>query len=219
MLFWFILLSIVVTAQLILASPNHNAPLDRPFTLLNPEPAVLELEHARQIKSGGPMSFILPRPCVSEVDSSRVCGDPSRLQIIDSLRNRRLQIAPLADIEFRRLDEYSGAIDFGLQADGHTGPVSFYVDARMFTEAHEDPDHPSFDREFVERQDKRASGTMAYSSFSRYRSNVSYDMGWGRLTVARDAAHWGPGLFSNLVFNQNAIPFSQLTFTTQLGPK
>jgi hypothetical protein len=36
--------------------------------------------------------------------------------------------------------------------------------------------------------------------------------------VARDAVHWGPGLFTNLVFQQDAIPFNQVSYTTHLGP-
>jgi hypothetical protein len=124
----------------------------------------------------------------------------------------------VAGYEFRYLGESVHAADFGIVTQGGSGPVSFHLDARMFTERYENLYHESYDREFVERQDEEASGSIAYSSYSRYRSNISYDWSWGRLTVARDAAHWGPGLFTNLAFQQDAIPFNQMTFTTHLGP-
>jgi hypothetical protein len=36
--------------------------------------------------------------------------------------------------------------------------------------------------------------------------------------VARDAVHWGPGIFGNLVFHQDAVPFNHLKYTAALGP-
>jgi hypothetical protein len=197
---------------------NYNLPLDRPYTLRNASPQPLERESGRQIRSAGPFSFIFPRPCLSALDSGTVCGGLHGFQYLDSARGRALSVSPIGGYEYRYSDENVNAFDGGVLTTGASGPVSFYLDARMFTETHERFDHRSFDREFVERQDEKASGTVAYSSFSRFRSNLSYDLPWGRFTVARDAAHWGPGLFTNLSFNANAIPFNQLTFTTHLGP-
>jgi hypothetical protein len=199
-------------------SAAPNAPLDRAYTLLNGEPALLEREQARQIRSSGGISNMFPRSCVSAVDSSRICGDRFRLVAADSAKGRFVGFSPVTGLEYRDLDERAGAFDFGLVSEGVSGPASFRVDARMFTEIHEDRMHPSYDREFVERQDEQASGTAAYSSYSRYRSDLNYDFDWGRITAARDAAHWGPGLIHNLVFNQASIPFNQLAVTAHLGP-
>jgi hypothetical protein len=44
---------------------NANQALDRPFTLLNQEPFLLEAEYHRMIRGAGPRSYIFPRPCVS----------------------------------------------------------------------------------------------------------------------------------------------------------
>lgn len=201
------------------APVNPDATLDRPYTLRPAEPAPLEREHARLLDSGAALSFTFPRPCISELDSSRICHDVTRgLVLADSTQDRRVRFSPLADLEYRRLGENVGAFAMGLEADGHSGPVSFYLDARMYTEGHEDPEHTSYDRDFVERQNERQSGSVAYSSYSRFRSSLSYDFSWGRLTAARDAAHWGPGMFHSFVFNQAAVPFNQLAFTTHLGP-
>jgi hypothetical protein len=197
---------------------NPNLPLDRPFTLLNPEPSLLEAEYDRIITGRAEQSFIFPRPCISALDSSRVCPENDNTLYSDSAKTRTVRITPLIGYEYRYQGDNAHAADFGLVTDGGMGPISFYLDARMFVELYDNLYHASYDREFVERQDEKASGSVAYSSYSRYRSNLSYDWSWGRLSVARDAAHWGPGLFTNLVFQQNAVPFNQLTFTSHLGP-
>jgi hypothetical protein len=44
------------------------------------------------------------------------------------------------------------------------------------------------------------------------------DLPVGRLSAARDAAHWGPSPLGALVFHQDAVPFNQYVFTTHLGP-
>jgi hypothetical protein len=200
------------------AFPNSNNALDRPFTLLNPEPFTLEAEYHRILESDGARSFIFPRPCLSPMDSSQVCPVPSGWKFSDTAHDRGIYLSPIAEYEYRRLPQSSHALDFGLVTVGNTGKLSFYLDARMYTEQQEDFYAPSYDREFIERQDEAATGSVAYQSYSRYRSNLSYDMDWGRLSVARDAAHWGPGRFANLVFQEDAIPFNQLTFTSRLGP-
>jgi hypothetical protein len=200
------------------SSPNYNLPLDRPFSLRNPEPLLLELESHRKIESNRPRSYVYPRPCHSSLDSSSVCGDTGRLGYSDEANDRSLVFSPLLGNEYRYLDENVDAGEFGIRTWGNSGPLSFFLDARMITEFHENAAHPSYDREFVERQDEEDAHGTAYSSYSRYRMNFSYDMAWGRITVARDAAHWGPGLYGNLVFNQNGVPFNQAVFTTHLGP-
>jgi hypothetical protein len=197
---------------------NPNLPLDRPYTLLNSRPALLEAEYERQIKAGNPQSFIFPRPCASALDSCGAYNQEGEWTYSDSGQHRQFRILPLLGYEYRYLGSNAHAAELGLLSDGATGPLSFYLDARMFLERYPDLQHASYDREFVERQNEDESGSVAYSSYSRYRSNLSYDWSWGRLTAARDAAHWGPGQFANLVFQQDAIPFNQLTFTSHLGP-
>lgn len=205
-------------APILRAEPNPNLPLDRPYTLLNQRPSLLESEYHRGIMAGGPQSFIYPRPCRSELDSSDVCGGNWGWNHTDTARARRLRITPILGYEFRLQKTASQATDLGVIADGGSGPLSFYVDARMFVEGDEDPGPEAYDREFIEKQDEEASGTLAYASYSRYRSNLNYDWSWGRLSAARDAVHWGPGQFTNLVFHQDAVPFNQLTFTSHIGP-
>jgi hypothetical protein len=200
------------------ASGGANLPLDRPFTLLNQEPARLQAEYGRMIAGQAAQSFLFPRPCRTELDPNRDCGDPGGFAFLDSARGRNLHLSPIGGYEYRYLGSNVHAADLGIVTEGGTGPLSFYLDARMFIEQYEDLYHASFDREFVERQDESASGSVAYTSYSRYRSNLDYDWSWGRLSVARDAVHWGPGLFTNLVFQQDAIPFNQVSFTSHLGP-
>lgn len=207
-------LSIVATWA---ASPNQ--PLDRPYSLRNFEPLLLEKELHRMAAGIAPRTFIFPRPCLSLVDSSQVCPDSlSGIGYSNMVRLIRLNLGFLGGYEFRHSHENIHGSDVGIFSTGTAGPVSFYLDARMTTEVHEFPHPVSYDREYVERQDASTSGSIAYSSFSRYRSNLNYEWGWGRFTVARDAVHWGPGAFSNLMFNRESVPFNQLTFSANLGP-
>lgn len=210
----FLLLAIRIAT----ANANPNLPLDRPFTLKNTEPFGFELENDRQIRSGGPRSYTFPRACRSEADSALECNDIAKLGYLDSLGDKSLFLSPIAGIEYRYLRENVAAMEAGIWTWGNSGPLSFRLDARMTTEMHENSLHPSYDHEYVERQDEGDSHGVEYSSYSRYRSDLSYDWDWGRLTVARDAAHWGPGLYGNLVFNRNSVPFNQVVFTTHLGP-
>lgn len=197
---------------------NPNQPLDRPFTLLDRVPFLLERELGRQTRGEGPMSFIFPRPCVSPIDSSVVCEAPSGFRHGHPDSGASLAATPRAGYEFRILEETIHATEVGAIFTGHTGPASFYLDVRMYTEIHEQFHHDSYDREFVETQDAGTTGSFAYSSYSRYRANLSWDLRWGRITVGRDAAHWGPGLYNNLVFHRDAVPFNQATFTAHIGP-
>lgn len=200
------------------AEMNHNLPLDRPYTLRDARPFLLESEYHRMIAGGNQRSYIFPRACISEIDSSSVCADGGLWRYRNGDRDQGMNLGFQGGAEYRRHDEDVYAFDPGFSATGHSGPVSFYLDARMFTELHEIPLHSSYDREFVDRQEKEMSGSVSYTSYSRYRSNISYDWSWGRITAARDAVHWGPGIFHNLVFHQDAVPFNQLVFMANLGP-
>ncbi|MFC1585460.1 hypothetical protein ACFL5V_07945 [Fibrobacterota bacterium] len=200
---------------------NYNLPLNRPYTLRNSEPFLLEREYHRMISGEGPRTYIFPRPCISPLDSSNVCRDTAWLNFGTDDHDSFLNVYPLAGIEYRYMHENVEVFDGGLNVAGYKGRLSFYLDARMFVEFHDDY-HLSayaYDREFIEKQlEEEKSGSIFYSSFSRYRASMNYDFIWGRLTAAHDAVHWGPGLFTNLNFHQDAVPFNYLVFTTDFGP-
>ncbi|MDQ3003558.1 MAG: hypothetical protein M3Y08_20155, partial [Fibrobacterota bacterium] len=149
----------------------------------------MEAEYHRIIQNASVQSYIFPRPCISEIDSSKVCAVSVGWRYRDARLNRELGISLTSGYEFRSQASGVNAVDLGLLVDGISGPISVYLDARMFTEQFEGIGE-SHDRELVDRQDEETSGSIAYSSYSRYRSNLSYDLEWGRLTVAHDAVHW-----------------------------
>jgi hypothetical protein len=101
-------------------------------------------------------------------------------------------------------------------AEGALGPASFLIDARIFTE--NAGGGRAYDREGEDKQDEAATGTLSFDSYARFRGNLSLDAAFGRFTVARDAVHWGPGIFGNLVFQQDAVPFNHLKYAAALGP-
>lgn len=197
--------------------PNYNRPMDRPFTLREPELFIMEREFGRQIRDGD-MQGTFPRPCRSVTDTSGGCNIPHGFQWSDRERSASLRLSPQGGYQFRHSYEAVNAFELGALATGSRGPISAYLDARTYTELHEDPDHASFDREFVDRQSERTSGTLSYSSYSRYRANLNYDATWGRFSAGRESPHWGPGLYGNLVFHRFAVPFNQSSFTTRIGP-
>lgn len=199
-------------------SANYDQPLDRPYTLRNPDPLALEREYGRMLRAGGPMSFIYPRPCLSETDSSRVCGAPHGLAYAGADGGKALNLSPQAGYAYRRFGDNAQAAEAGLLATGWMGPISFSLDTRMYTELHDDTGHASFDREFMEKQDESSSGALAYTSYSRFRAHMSIDLPWGRLKAGKDAVHWGPGLYNNLSFGQEAIPFRHVAYQANLGP-
>ena len=190
---------------------QYDEPLDHPFTLRNTQPFLLENRYHQLITKESETSFAFPQ---------KGTGPPFASKINFSEKNNayHLTMTPLVGGEFRYIGEKARTFDLGVQLRGYINNLSFYLDTRMFTEMHDDFNHPSYDREFVERQNEDLSEGLAFSSYSRYRSNVSLNFKYLRVVVARDALHWGPSLYSALMFNQNAIPFNHIRLESSLGP-
>ncbi len=192
-----------------------SQPIDRPYSMRLNQPLVLERQIAASMERPDPMHFIFPA-LPNEPDA--LLGRKGRLDFQDSLHQARLRIDPDLGYEFRFGAEKVHAYEGGLFVSGYRGPLAFRLDARMFTEMHEDAKHASYDREFIEKQDEAASGSVTYTSYSRYRAEMSYASAIGRIGTGRETPHWGPSLYNNLVFNRDAIPFHQLFYQTQVGP-
>src|SRR5687768_16045870 len=128
------------------AGANPNQPLDRPYTLRNAELFLLEQEYHRFLSAEGKRSYIFPKPCLSPLDAVAICGGAGIWRYLDSARQRDLALGPVAGFVHRRSEEDVEAVDFGVLIAGRHGPVSFILDARMFTELHEDAGHLSYDR-------------------------------------------------------------------------
>ncbi len=163
------------------------------------------------------MSFIFPRSCQYESERS-ACQEQAQLEYADVEKNEMIRFRPVVGQEYRYYGSSSLATDGGAILSGAKEPVSFYLDGRLFVESVSREDSVAFDGEPFDRQDANATGTIDYVSYARYRGNLSLDLAFGRFVVARDAVHWGPGIFTNLTFNQNAVPFDRISFTTSLGP-
>ena len=189
-------------------------PLERPYTLGHPYSHPLERAHGRIASGEDPMGFTFP------VYSGRDCmeGKIPRLEYTDSSAGARAGLLAIAGQEFRSEGGGPWSTELGGIASGARGPLSFQVDARMYTETAGRADRPSFDREDVDQQTGEASGALDYRSYSRFRGDLTLDLPFGRLTAARDAAHWGPGLYGNAVLSQQAIPYFQASYSSDIGP-
>ena len=109
-------------------------------------------------------------------------------------------------------------LDGGLYLRGYRDSVEFMLDARIYVENHS-ADYPkSFDGEFVEFQKEENNDGVEYTSYSRYRGMFAANLGFGRLMLARDVFHFGPGYYNNLTLNQFALPYNSLSFEFHVGP-
>jgi hypothetical protein len=196
----------VLAAAFAWAGPN--LPLDRPYTLRNSGLPILEQERSRQIRSQSELAFILPRACHAN-DSAWPCRQDAKIRFGDSTQGS-LGIQAIVGEEYRHGQAGGWSTEGGMLAAGEKASASFALDARFYTDVGGDLDGISFDREQVDVQDGDVTGSISYKSYVRYRGNFSLDLPVGRFGVARDAAHWGPGIFGNLVFNQDAVPFDQV---------
>jgi hypothetical protein len=194
---------------------GHDLPLDRPYTLRNAEPAIVENESRRLILGDAPLAFTLPRPCADSAGESEACREPRRLSV--SGPGESLGATLVAAEEFRAYGDALWSTEGGLILSGAKGPASFLLDARLFSGVG-GGGNPSFDREDVDIQSDSVTGLASYSSYARYRGNLGVRTPVGVFTVARDALHWGPGLHHNLTFHQDAVPFNQLRYAATLGP-
>ena len=191
-------------------------PIGRTATLVLPESFLLESEHALIIKGERNPSFIYPRVCDPE-DSSWSCRDHSHLQYKRTGSQEYLGIDVLSGTEYRYQASQSFLAELGILGNARKGPLHLDIDARLFSGNRSHSDLP-FDREGQDRQADSITGAISYDSFSRYVGTISLKLPFGTFAVARDGAHWGPGLLENLVFSQDAIPFPQYRFTTSVGP-
>lgn len=212
------MLSALLPAALFAAGLDPNLPLDRPFTQRNAAAGLLEGEYRRQIEGDAPMDFAFPRPCVSALDSSRACADGFRIAYRDTARDQSIGLSPLLGAEYRYVGDNVWAGEGGVLVAGHKGIASFALDTRIFSETVEGRNWVSYDGDAVDFQDAGVTGSASYLSYARYRGALALDLPFGRLEAGRDAAHWGPALMGNLVFNDAAVPFNQYVFTTHVGP-
>ncbi len=196
--------------------PGYSS--NRPYTLRTLDYSPLLYRYHDVTLGDLPQSFYYP---VQSQSRGRHVGLPL-LGWLSADSSAMLAVSPLLAFDMRGGKDLGDTIqgfEGGLFIRGYKDSIDFWLDARMFTERHSADPPKSWDREFLENQgNKDIEGEVKYSSYSRYRGNLNIRMGFGNLSFARDVPHWGPGYFSNLSLNQNAVPFNQMNFSTTVGP-
>jgi hypothetical protein len=142
-----------------------------------------------------------------------------RLKVVQGLDT--LVFHPLLGLEWRSLqsrDDLTKAVDGGIEVVGHKGGAKVFLDARIFTELHSRSKAYSYDREFIESQKEGDLSNFSFSSYARYRAGISYSGSLGTLGARRDVLQWGPGVFHNLVFNSQSVPFAHAYYQGEVGP-
>lgn len=209
-----------LVAASVLISVNPDSPLDRSRTLLQQGSGdALLQEFDRQVRdTSAALVHVFPRPCRSDLDGSDVCRTGGGMQWVDSSHNGILRVHPLLGFESRELKSKTVfAGEGGAQADGGVGPASFYLDARIFSEA-QSGFLPSYDGEYVERQTAGNNSHFDYVSYSRYRTRLSLETAIGRFSAGRETQNWGPSVYHALVLSQEGTPYNHLDWTVELGP-
>ncbi len=195
---------------------GYFIPLNRPYTQKDFSTFSYEANHHQQIESNTYLTSINPQAC--NYHSSKIC-DTFNISYSDSTKFTGLKFIAGSDYRFHK--EYSNttkSIDGGIIVGAKHSFMDLYLDARLFTELHSNDNAPSYDREFVDKQTEDVNNQASFTSYGRYRGNMNFYFDIGIVSIARDAISWGPGVYNNMVFNQNAIPFNHLTYQTQIGP-
>lgn len=192
---------------------------ERSRNLRQLETTPLLFEYHRQT-TGSRQMFYYPRR-----DSSWMGRyDESEKRALLNYRDEKQAIAAslVGGIDFRggeRLgDTIFPGLDGGLYLRGFRDSVEFMLDARIYVENHSANYPKSFDGEFVEFQKEEDNDGVEYASYARYRGMFAVNMGFGRLMLARDVFHFGPGYYNNLTLNQFALPYNTLSFEFHVGP-
>jgi len=109
------------------------------------------------------------------------------------------------------------AFEGGVRAWGSKGNLAFSSEVRSIVESHSDPNAASYDREFVDRTVEGELSDYSFTSYARYRAAIDWHSTVGVFGFRRDALHWGPGRWSNLVLNKAAIPYPSFRWAANFG--
>lgn len=156
-----------------------------------------------------------------------ICTFQRSISYSDSISS--FQFSPIIEQSYRQeqsLDNQTHATYYGGILQGHVNYLSFWVDARIHSESHSKHDglnraDLSWDREFIDVQTEDRQGSsnnVSFVSYARYRANMTLHTQVGKLGFKRETVHWGPGVYTNLVFNHHALPFNHVFYEAEIGP-
>lgn len=165
--------------------------------------------------------------CDDTQEFSVLCQRDPRFSYRDSTSS--VGFSPILELGYRdiqSLDNQTTSTTYGGILQGHLNYLSFWVDARINSESHSlidglDRTDLSWDREFIDIQKsdtERTSNNFTFISFARYRAAFTLDTDVGRLGFRRETVHWGPGVYLNLSFNHQAVPFNHVFYQGEIGP-
>lgn len=169
----------------------------------------------------------LPTDELSQSAQPDFCKNNANIQFKDS--SQSFSFRPIIEEEYRLIDIHDDKVistNYGGTILGHIDYLSFWVDARIFSESHDKQDglnrgELSWDREFIDVQDEdndNLSNNLSFVSYARYRAAMTLDTRVGKLGFRRETIHWGPGVFLNLSFNYQAVPFNHVFYQGEIGP-
>jgi hypothetical protein len=150
-------------------------------------------------------------------DSCKLCWHSNEHSAVQEF----IAFRPLLGFEYRKLDTYQDKVqawDGGVFLYGAKGNLEFWLDARIFTQSHEQDAHYSYDGDFIEAQDENLAAELSYVSYARYYAQLEYHGSFGTLGYQRQPITWGPGVYNSLVLNSKGVPYSSYYYEASLGP-
>lgn len=109
--------------------------------------------------------------------------------------------------------------EMGLFLSGQKGPISFWLDGRIYAESHTNPSAPSLDGQVVEVQNTDSKvNQLDYSSYSRMQGSLDWSGNWGHLGWRRLSPKWGPARLHGLLFSGQEYPFAHFLYQGNIGP-
>ena len=199
------------------ASPIYSSERMRNLKQLETTPLLFEYH---RMTTGTQQMFYFPRRDSSWRENFAENEKRALIQYRDA--KQAIAASLVGGIDYRGGETLGDTIwpglDGGLYLRGYRDSVEFMLDARIYVENHSASYPKSFDREFVEFQKEENNSGVEYASYARYRGMFAINMGFGRLMLARDVFHFGPGYYNNLTLNQYALPYNTLSFEFHVGP-
>ena len=199
------------------ASPIYSSERMRNLKQLETTPLLFEYH---RMTTGTQQMFYFPRRDSSWRENFAENEKRALIQYRDA--KQAIAASLVGGIDYRGGETLGDTIwpglDGGLYLRGYRDSVEFMLDARIYVENHSASYPKSFDREFVEFQKEENNSGVEYASYARYRGMLAINMGIGRVMLARDVFHFGPGYYNNLTLNQYALPYNTLSFEFHVGP-
>ena len=189
----------------------NDIPLGRNYSLSSFYSFPLELNKTNTLIGLQETGSIYNTPCLE------MCKSPELYRYKG--KEGELKIGFLGGYKIRNQEPYQESVDMGIHFVGNLSSLFFSLDARTYAQHIPGNKEPfSHDGEFIEVDNTSPETLHENLTFARFRTTVEYQTEIGNFFAARNNVHWGPALYTNFLFHQDAVPFNHFGWKLKLGP-